>query len=77
MRKNPKKCIDRRNFIKGAGAGAAALAAIPARQTHNHPRVANRAGTAQPMPKALPEAETPACGDVLTENASAIDFMGM
>src|SRR5580693_2209427 len=73
MRKSKKDAIDRRKFLKGAAAGAAALAAIPtaanARQAE-----ASRAGTAQPMPKEL-EAETPPVLDVLTENRSGSDFM--
>jgi acetolactate synthase I/II/III large subunit len=73
MRKSKKEVIDRRNFLKGAAAGAAALAAIPAAANAQPSEVA-RAGTAQPMPKAL-EAETPAVLDVLTENRSGSDFM--
>src|SRR6202166_1275161 len=73
MRKSKKDAIDRRKFLKGAAAGAAALAAIPAvagaQQAEGF-----RAGTARPMPKAL-EAETPAVLDVLTENRSGSDFM--
>jgi acetolactate synthase I/II/III large subunit len=73
MRKSKKNTIDRRNFLKGAAAGAAALAAIPAVANAQQAEV-SRAGTAQPMPKAL-EGETPAVLDVLTENRSGSDFM--
>ena len=73
MRKSKKETIDRRNFLKGAAAGAAALAAMPAVAKPQQAE-ASRAGSAQPMPKAL-EAETPAVLDVLTENRSGSDFM--
>ena len=73
MRKSKKESIDRRKFLKGAAVGAAALAAIPAVANAQQAEV-SRAGTAQPMPKAL-EAETPAVLDVLTENRSGSDFM--
>src|ERR1700675_3312852 len=73
MRKSKKNTIDRRKFLKGAAAGAAALAAMPAVANAQQAEV-SRAGTAQPMPKAL-EAETPAVLDVLTENHSGSDFM--
>src|ERR1700676_3042808 len=73
MRKSKKNEIDRRKFLKGAAAGAAALAAIPAAANAQQAEV-SRAGTAQPMPKEL-EAETPAVLDVLTENRSGSDFM--
>src|SRR6202045_4066056 len=73
MRKPKKDAIDRRKFLKGAAAGAAALAAIPAVAGGPQTKV-SRVGTAQPMPKAL-ETETPAVLDVLTENRSGSDFM--
>ena len=73
MRKSKKESIDRRKFLKGAAAGAAALAAIPAVANAQRGR-GLPSGTAQPMPKAL-EAETPAVLDVLTENRSGSDFM--
>ena len=73
MRKSKKNEIDRRKFLKGAAAGAAALAAIPAVANAKQSEV-SRAGTAQPMPKEL-EAGTPAMLDVLTENRSGSDFM--
>ena len=73
MRKSKKETIDRRNFLKGAAAGAAALAAMPAVAKPQQAE-APRSASAQPMPKAL-EAETPAVLDVLTENRSGSDFM--
>jgi acetolactate synthase-1/2/3 large subunit len=73
MRKPKKDAIDRRKFLKGAAAGAAALAAIPAVANAQPPEV-SRAGTALPMP-ADPETGTPAELDVLTVNRSGSDFM--
>ena len=73
MRKSKKDAIDRRKFLKGAAAGAAALAAIPA-AANAQPAEVSRAGTAQPMPKE-PETATPAELEVLTENRSGSDFM--
>ena len=73
MRKSKKDSMDRRKFLKGAAAGAAALAAIPAvssAQQSNSSRVA----TAQPMPKE-PETSTPPDLEVLTETRSGSDFM--
>ncbi len=73
MRKSKKEAIDRRKFLKGAAAGAAAIAALPTVATAQQAEVA-RAGTAQPMPKEM-EASTPPVLDVLTENRSGSDFM--
>ena len=73
MRKSKKEAIDRRKFLKGAAAGAAAIAALPTVATAQQAEVA-RAGTAQPMPKEM-EASTPLVLDVLTENRSGSDFM--
>ena len=73
MRKSKKETIDRRNFLKGAAAGAAALAAMPA-VAEPQQAEAPRSASAQPMPKAL-EAETPAVLDVLTTDRSGSDFM--
>jgi len=73
MRKPKKEAIDRRKFLKGAAAGAAALAAIPAVANAQQAEI-SRAGAATPMSKEL-EAETPAVLDVLTENRSGSDFM--
>src|ERR1700688_1368210 len=73
MRKSKNDVIDRRKFLKGAAAGAAALAAIPAVANAQSGQI-SRAGAAQPMPKAL-EVDTPAKLDVLTETRSGSDFM--
>jgi acetolactate synthase-1/2/3 large subunit len=73
MRKSKKDTIDRRKFLKGAAAGAAAFAAIPA-VTNARQAEVSHAGTAQPMPKEL-ETGTPAELDVLTESRSGSDFM--
>src|SRR5579859_2259360 len=73
MRKSKKDAIDRRKFLKGAAAGAAALAAIPAAANAQQAELP-RAGAAKPMPKEL-EAGTPPEMDVLTENRSGSDFM--
>ena len=73
MRKSKKDAMDRRRFLQGAAAGAAALAAIPAAAG---PRAADapRAASAQPMPREA-EASTPAEVDVQTETRSGSDFM--
>src|ERR1700733_4794878 len=73
MRKLKKDSIDRRKFLKGAAAGAAALAALPAAGNGQQAEI-SRAGTAQPMPKEM-EAATPPVLDVLTVNRSGSDFM--
>ena len=73
MRKSKKDAIGRRKFLKGAAAGAAAFASIPA-VANAELRETARAGTAQPMAKEL-EADTPPVLDVLTENRSGSDFM--
>ncbi|HEV2521717.1 MAG TPA: thiamine pyrophosphate-dependent enzyme [Candidatus Acidoferrales bacterium] len=73
MRKSRKDAMDRRKFLKGAAAGAAAFAAIPA-VANTQPAEMSRAGTAQPMPRE-PEADTPTVLEVLTENRSGSDFM--
>jgi acetolactate synthase I/II/III large subunit len=73
MRKSKKDAIDRRKFLKGAAAGAAAIAAMP-RVAGAQQASLSRAGTAQPMPKEL-ETGTPAELEVLTESRSGSDFM--
>ena len=73
MRKSRKDAMDRRKFLKGAAAGAAAFAAIPA-VANTQPPEMSRLGTAQPMPRE-PEADTPTVLEVLTENRSGSDFM--
>ena len=74
MRKSKKDAIDRRNFLKGAAAGAAALAAMPAAAKPQPAEASRAAASAQPMPKEA-EAGTPPVLDVLTENRSGSDFM--
>jgi acetolactate synthase I/II/III large subunit len=73
MRKPKKNAIDRRKFLKGAAAGAAALAAMPA-VAKPKPEEVSRASSAQPMPRE-PETGTPSVLEVLTENRSGSDFM--
>jgi acetolactate synthase-1/2/3 large subunit len=73
MRKRKKDAIDRRKFLKGAAAGAAALATIPV-TAGAQPAEVSRVATAQPMPKE-PETAVPAEIEVLTENRSGSDFM--
>ncbi len=74
MRKSKKDAIDRRNFLKGAAAGAAALAAMPAAAKPQPSEASRATGSAQPMPKEA-EAGTPPVLEVLTENRSGSDFM--
>src|ERR1700722_20133619 len=75
MGKRTKPVVDRRNFLKGAAMGAAALAAVPA---------AGIAGAAEPaepkriLPPAMSpaaEAEVPAISGVLTADRTGSDFM--
>ena len=73
MRKSKKEAIDRRKFLKGAAAGAAALVTPPAARSAQQAEI-SRTGTAEPMPKER-ETGTPAALDVLTENRSGSDFM--
>ena len=73
MRKPKKEALDRRKFLKGAAAGAAAFAALP-KVASAQPAGASRAATAQPLPRE-PEVETPAELEVLTANRSGSDFM--
>jgi acetolactate synthase-1/2/3 large subunit len=73
MRKSKKDSMDRRKFLKGAAAGAAALAAIPP-VAAAPPVELPRATTAAPQPREA-EAETPPELEVLTESRSGSDFM--
>jgi acetolactate synthase-1/2/3 large subunit len=72
MAKSKKTGVDRRNFLKTAAAGAAALAAGPAavavRQAELRPKV---------LPLMSPEAETgtPSIVEVLTADRTGSDFM--
>jgi acetolactate synthase-1/2/3 large subunit len=73
MRKSKKDSIDRRKFLKGAAAGAAAIAAIPA-ISNAQPSAPSRSATAEPMPRE-PETAMPPPLEILTENRSGSDFM--
>ncbi len=72
MAKSKKLSVDRRDFLKGAAAGAAALAASPVavavRQAEIRPKV---------LPLMSPEAETgtPSIVEVLTADRTGSDFM--
>src|SRR6202045_3020789 len=68
----PKKTeVDRRNFLKSAAAGAAALAAVPGTVT------AQAAELRRIVPPMSPEAEigTPSNAEVLTADRTGSDFM--
>src|ERR1700731_207307 len=68
----PKKTeVDRRNFLKSAAAGAAALAAVPGTVT------AQAAELRRIVPPMSPEAEigTPSSAEVLTADRTGSDFM--
>ncbi|MGH9770419.1 MAG: twin-arginine translocation signal domain-containing protein [Candidatus Acidiferrales bacterium] len=68
MRKSKKSLVDRRNFLKGAAAGAAVLVA--------NPRPSKLSRTSYAGPGAVPlmsrdaEVTTPPSVDVLTEDRS-------
>ncbi len=72
MPKQKKLAVDRRNFLKGAAAGAAALAAGPAAAAA-HPAAPPRT----PPPPMSPQAETriPLSPQVLTVDRSGSDYM--
>jgi len=73
MARSKKKSVDRRNFLKSAAVGAAALVANPG-AAGAPPAEARRAGPPPPM---SPEAEagTPARAEALTTDRSGSDFM--
>jgi len=71
MRKLPKPILDRRNFLKGAAAGAAALAAVPA--TVAAAPEAKR--TAPPPMSPAAETEAPPAVEVLTADRTGSDYM--
>jgi acetolactate synthase-1/2/3 large subunit len=71
MPKSPKPVLDRRNFLKGAAAGAAALAAVPA-TVAAQPEV--KRTTPPPMSPAA-ETEAPAAVEVLTADRTGSDYM--
>jgi acetolactate synthase I/II/III large subunit len=72
MAKQLKSEVDRRNFLKGAAAGAAALAAGPA-VAAAQPAEAKR--TVPPPMSPAAEAEVPSGADVLTAERTGSDFM--
>jgi acetolactate synthase-1/2/3 large subunit len=71
MIKSKKTEVDRRNFLKSAAAGAAALAAVPGTVT------AQPAELRRIVPPMSPEAEigTPSSAEVLTADRTGSDFM--
>ena len=71
MRKSPKPILDRRNFLKGAAAGAAALAALPA-TVAAQPEVKR---TAPPAMSPSAETEVPTGAEVLTADRTGSDYM--
>ena len=74
MAKSRKAGVDRRGFLKGAAAGAAALAVNPLSAAESKPSPVPQRATAPIMPMAA-EVATPPTIDVLTEDRSGSDFM--
>jgi acetolactate synthase I/II/III large subunit len=74
MGKSKKSTVDRRNFLKGAAVGAAALVANPRAAVEAKAEEPRRAGTV-PFMSADAEVATPPSVDVLTEDRSGSDFM--
>src|ERR1700733_11842692 len=72
MAKQNKSVVNRRNFLKGAAAGAAALAAVPA-SIAAEPVEAKRVAPPPMSPAA--ETEVPAVAEVLTADRTGSDFM--
>src|SRR6202163_2696480 len=72
MAKQPKPVLDRRNFLKGAAAGAAALAAVPAAVAA--PPAELKRVIPPPM-SAVAETEVPSGAEVLTADRTGSDFM--
>ena len=73
MAKQTKPVVDRRNFLKGAAVGAAALAAGPA-SVVAQPPVEPKRIVPPPMSPAA-ETEVPAVVEVLTADRTGSDFM--
>src|SRR5690348_18392818 len=73
MAKPKNNGIPRRDFLRSAAAGAAALAAAPAVPA-KHP-VAERGSTAPPPVSPAAEVETPSLAEVLTAERTGSDFM--
>ncbi len=74
MPKSKKPEFNRRNFLKGAAAGAAALAANPANLAAAQPVEARR-GTPPPPMSAVAESAVPAKVEVQTVDRPGSDFM--
>jgi len=74
MKKRKKPFVDRRDFLKGAAAGAAALAINPSAAVKAEPASPPPVGTAPIMTMAA-EVATPPTMDVLTEDRSGSDHM--
>src|SRR2546429_2956625 len=73
MAKRKKTVVDRRDFLKGAAAGAAVLVANPVTGASAAP--APRAAAAPPPMSPEAEVGTPSNIDVLTMERSGSDFM--
>ena len=74
MKKRKKPFVDRRDFLKGAAAGAAALAINPRAAVKAEPAPPPAPGAAPIMSMAA-EVATPPTMDVLTEDRSGSDHM--
>jgi acetolactate synthase I/II/III large subunit len=72
MAKQTKPVVDRRNFLKGAAVGAAALAAVPA-SIAAEPAELKR--TIPPPMSPTAETEVPSVTEVLTADRTGSDFM--
>src|ERR1700693_6348407 len=72
MAKRTKPVVDRRNFLKGAAVGAAALAAVPG-SIVAEPAEMKR--TVPPPMSAAAEVEVPSGAEVLTADRTGSDFM--
>src|SRR5665213_3840828 len=74
MKKRKKAFVDRRDFLKGAAAGAAALAINPSAAVKAEPAPPPPVGSAPIMTMAA-EVAAPPTMDVLTEDRSGSDHM--
>src|ERR1700681_503662 len=74
MTSSKKTSVNRRDFLKNAAAGAAALVTAPKAAGAAQPAAAPRTGAPPPM-SAEAEAGTPSPVDVLTTDRSGSDFM--
>ena len=75
MAKRPKSVVDRRNFLKGAAVGAAALAAVPAAGIAAAAEPAEPKRVAPPPMSRAAETEVPVVTEVLTADRTGSDFM--